>query len=300
MSMWNTAVLSGIVALLGVYSMIRAFRRPRLTLRAVRARVERPHGERTSRRVNSRTMSSRIGDALASGPLGRVVDEGLGKSLRLAGLTVPQVLGQVVAAVFVSTLTMAMLVSFLVTTGSVSPSPLLGLLCVGVVALFGWRVVADARARAIRRQRALRRVVNDFVQLLAIALTTNRSVEGSISFAADAGDGDGFDLLRQTISTAQPMGISVWDALTAMAETYDLPELRGLTTSLQRQAGVGVSVAATIRSEAKSMRDKQLSDLKDRADKANSNLSLPTMGMVFGMVMFLAYPIMRQISDAFA
>ena len=69
MSMWNTAVLSGIVALLGVYSMIRAFRRPRLTLRAVRARVERPHGERTSRRVSGRTMSSRVGGALASGPL---------------------------------------------------------------------------------------------------------------------------------------------------------------------------------------------------------------------------------------
>jgi Flp pilus assembly protein TadB len=193
-----------------------------------------------------------------------------------------------------------MLVSFLVTTGSVSMSPLLGLLSVGIVALFAWRVIADARARAGRRQRGLRRVVNDFVQLLAIALTTNRSVEDSISFAADAGEGDGFDLLRQTISTAQPMGISVWDALTAMADTYELPELRGLSTSLQRQAGVGVSVAATIRTEAKSLRDKQLCDLKDRADKANSNLSLPTMGMVFGMVLFLAYPIMRQISEAFA
>lgn len=299
MSMWNTAVLSGLIAVLGVYSLIRAFRRPRLTLRAVRARVERPR-ESTTVRGDGGNISSRIGGVLASGPLGRIVDERLGKSLRLAGLTVPQLLGQVLTAVFVSTLTMAILVSFLVTTGSVSPSPLLGVLIMGIVALFGWRVIADARALAAHQQRALRRVVNDFVQLLAIALTTNRSVEDSISFAADAGEGDGFDLLRQTISTAQPMGISVWDALTAMADTYDLPELRGLTTSLQRQAGVGVSVAATIRTEAKSLRDKQLSDLKDRADKANSNLSLPTMGMVFGMVLFLAYPIMRQISEAFA
>ena len=35
------------------------------------------------------------------------------------------------------------------------------------------------------------------------------------------------------------------------------------------------------------------------ADKANANLSLPTMGMVFGMVLFLAYPVMTQIADAF-
>ena len=299
MSMWNIAVLCGAVVVAGVYALIRAFRRPRLTLRAVRTRVEQPRTTAASHSVGG-SAPSRIGGALAAGPLGRIVAQRLGKSLRLAGLTVPQLLGQIVTAVFVSTLTMAMLVSLLVTTGSVSMSPLLGLLSVGIVALFAWRVIADARARAGRRQRGLRRVVNDFVQLLAIALTTNRSVEDSISFAADAGEGDGFDLLRQTISTAQPMGISVWDALTAMADTYELPELRGLSTSLQRQAGVGVSVAATIRTEAKSLRDKQLCDLKDRADKANSNLSLPTMGMVFGMVLFLAYPIMRQISDAFA
>ena len=299
MNMWNIAVLCGAVVVAGVYALIRAFRRPRPTLRAVRARVEQPRTTAAFHSVGG-SAPSRIGGALAAGPLGRIVAQRLGKSLRLAGLTVPQLLGQIVTAVFVSTLTMAMLVSLLVTTGSVSMSPLLGLLSVGIVALFAWRVIADARARAGRRQRGLRRVVNDFVQLLAIALTTNRSVEDSISFAADAGEGDGFDLLRQTISTAQPMGISVWDALTAMADTYELPELRGLSTSLQRQAGVGVSVAATIRTEAKSLRDKQLSDLKDRADKANSNLSLPTMGMVFGMVLFLAYPIMRQISDAFA
>ena len=35
---------------------------------------------------------------------------------------------------------------------------------------------------------------------------------------------------------------------------------------------------------------RQLADITDRADKANANLSLPTMGMVFGMVLFLAYP----------
>lgn len=297
MNMWTTAVLSAALAVLGVYALIRAFRRPRLTLRAVRARVEPTAPVRTMR---GGSVATRVGRTLAPGPLGRAIDERLGRSLRLAGLTVPQLLGQIVTAAFVSSLSMAMLVSFLVTTRTVSPSPLLGVLTISVVVLFTWRVIADARARAVRRHRALRRVVNDFVQLLAIALTTNRSVEDSISFAADAGEGEGFDLLRQTVSTAQPMGISVWDALTAMAITYDLPELRALTTSLQRQAGVGVSVAATIRTEAKSLRDKQLSDLKDRADKANSNLSLPTMGMVFGMVLFLAYPIMRQIAEAFA
>ncbi|MEZ5258934.1 MAG: type II secretion system F family protein [Ilumatobacteraceae bacterium] len=158
--------------------------------------------------------------------------------------------------------------------------------------------IADLLSAAASRAE-LRRAVNDFVQLLAVALTTNRSVEDAVAFAADAGDGFASELLRQTIDTAQPMGLSVWDALGAMADTYDLDQLRGLATSLQRQAGVGVSVAATIRTEASAMRARQLAEITDRADKANANLSLPTMGMVFGMVLFLAYPVMQQISEAF-
>ncbi len=211
----------------------------------------------------------------------------------------PNVLGTILITVVAAGFTTLVAVAALVGSGRVGASSAVWLLVPAVAVLFGWRVVADVRSRASRRRTELDRVVNDFVQLLAVALTTNRSVEDALTFAADAGDGFGFDLLRQTIDTAQPMGLTVWDALAAMADTYDLDQLRGLATSLQRQAGVGVSVATTIRTEAAAMRARQLADITDRADRANANLSLPTMGMVFGMVLFLAYPVMQQISDAF-
>ncbi|MFN3255469.1 MAG: type II secretion system F family protein [Ilumatobacter sp.] len=299
MSPWTTALVCGLLGIAAVYALRRAFLGPRLTLRSMQARMN-PTARLASERVDQQPgLVRRIGVALAGGPLGRLIEERLGKSLRLAGFTVPFVVGQVVTSTLVALFATGMVALALMSAGVVGSSPLLWLLVVCASVMFGWRVVADVRTRATRRQRGLRRVVNDFVQLLAVALTTNRSVEDAIAFAADAGEGDGFELLRETISTAQPMGISVWDALNGMADTYDLPELRGLTTSLQRQANVGVSVATTIRTEAKSLRDKQLADLKDRADKANSNLSIPTMGMVFGMVLFLAFPIMQQISQAF-
>ncbi|MEM9746876.1 MAG: hypothetical protein AAF945_09300, partial [Actinomycetota bacterium] len=67
-----------------------------------------------------------------------------------------------------------------------------------------------------------------------------------------------------------------------------------------RQAGVGVNIATTIRAEARTLRSKQLADLTDAADKANANLSLPTMGMVLGVVVFIGYPIVTQILEAFS
>lgn len=291
----TTAVLVAALSIGAVSAAVRAFRRSPLTLRAVQQRVRAD----VPSREHKPDWPDRIGRPLSRGPLGALVDHHLGAAIRLVGYTVPNVLGTVLLAVVVSAFAMTIAVAALIAAGLVAGSPLPWLLVPTAAVLFGWRVIADLRMRARRRKAELRRAVNDFVQLLAVALTTNRSVEDAVAFAADAGDGFGFELLRQTIDTAQPMGLSVWDALGAMADTYDLDQLRGLATSLQRQAGVGVSVAATIRTEASAMRARQLAEITDRADKANANLSLPTMGMVFGMVLFLAYPVMQQISEAF-
>ena len=291
----TTAVLVAALSIGAVIATVRAFRPSPLTLRAVQQRVRAD----VPSRAHEAAWPDRIGRPLARGPLGALVDRHLGAAIRLVGYTVPNVIGTVVLAVVVSAFAMTVAVAALIAAGLVAGSPLPWLLVPTAAVLFGWRVIADLRVRARRRKAELRRAVNDFVQLLAVALTTNRSVEDAVAFAADAGDGFGFELLRHSIDTAQPMGLSVWDALGAMADTYDLDQLRGLATSLQRQAGVGVSVAATIRTEASAMRARQLAEITDRADKANANLSLPTMGMVFGMVLFLAYPVMQQISEAF-
>ncbi len=299
MSSTTTAVVVAALAVAAVGAAVRGLRPAPLTLRAVQARVMPTRSLTDGDGDGARTWPLRIGRPLAAGAIGGFVDAKLGRSIRLTGHTVPNVIGTVVITIAAAAFAMVVAVASLVAAGQVSSSPFVWLLVPTVAALFGWRVIADVRTRAVRRRAELNRAVNDFVQLLAVALTTHRSVEDALSFAADAGDGFGFDLLRQTINTAQPMGITVWDALSAMADTYDLDQLRGLATSLQRQAGVGVSVAATIRTEASAMRARQLADITDRADKANANLSLPTMGMVFGMVLFLAYPVMTQIADAF-
>ena len=296
MSPTSTAIVVAVLVLAATAATVKAFRPAPLTLRAVRARVH-PSAPGVGGDVS---WPVRVGRPLAQGStIGALVDDRLGAALRLAGTTSAALVGTVVISIVTATFVTLVAIAALVAAGVVGGSILMWAWVPAVGLLFGWRVVADVRARANRRAVELKRSVNDFVQLLAVALTTNRSVEEAVSFAADAGEGYGFDLIRRTIDNAQPMGLTVWDALAAMADTYQLDQLRALSTSLQRQASVGVSVAATIRTEAAVMRAAQLAELTDRADKANANLSLPTMGMVFGMVLFLAYPVMTQISEAF-
>jgi hypothetical protein len=47
------------------------------------------------------------------------------------------------------------------------------------------------------------------------------------------------------------------------------------------------------------MRAKSLDELEREADRANANLSGPTVGFVVTTIVFLAYPLAQRISDAF-
>jgi hypothetical protein len=60
-----------------------------------------------------------------------------------------------------------------------------------------------------------------------------------------------------------------------------------------------VSIGDSVATLAASMRATALDRLEREADKANANLSGPTIGFVVTTIVFLAYPLAQRISDAF-
>ena len=313
MSATTTSLGAAALLVVGCVAIARSVRRPRPTLRSVRARLVPPtalsevtssSGDTRRTRPNPIGSLLRVRDrtavSLSDTVVGRQVLDRVDRALRITGTTLPDLLGQIITFTAVGFVTVTLALGALISLGVVAPTPLWLPLVVVLVALFALQPISIVRNHAERRRRELRRVTNDFVQMVAVALTTNRSIEESVAYAAEIGDSDGFRLLQRTVASAQPMGVPVWEALGSMAETYELDELEGLASSMGRQAGVGVNIATTIRAEARTLRSKQLADLTDAADKANANLSLPTMGMVLGVVVFIGYPIVTQILEAFS
>ncbi len=76
-------------------------------------------------------------------------------------------------------------------------------------------------------------------------------------------------------------------------------ELSEFAASIERQGLQGVSISETIATLATSMRSKALDELEREADKANANLSGPTIGFVVTTIVFLAYPLAQRISAEF-
>ena len=173
------------------------------------------------------------------------------------------------------------------------------LLALAVAAMAGWVVLHDVADKIERRRREFRRAANDFVQLVAVGLTTDQSVEEAVRFALGVGTSDAFDILRDELQAAPQRGIPLWEAVDALGRRFDVRELSEFGTSLERQGLQGVSISETVASLSAAMRAKALDELEREADKANANLSGPTIGFVVTTIVFLAYPLAQRISDAF-
>jgi Flp pilus assembly protein TadB len=190
-------------------------------------------------------------------------------------------------------------VAALAALGALEPAWWWPAAALAVGALAGWTSFRGVVNRVERARRALRQAANDFVQLVAVGLTTDQSVEEAISFALDVGAGEGFDRLRRQIVTAPQRGVPVWDAIDEVGGRHDVRELREFAVCVERQGTQGVSIGDSVAALATGMRAKALDELEREADRANANLSGPTVGFVVATVVFLAYPLAQRISDAF-
>ena len=91
----------------------------------------------------------------------------------------------------------------------------------------------------------------------------------------------------------------MWEAIDEFGRRYDVRELCEFAASVERQGLQGVSITETVGALAAAMRAKALDELEREADRANANLSGPTIGFVVTTIVFLAYPLAQRISDAF-
>lgn len=236
---------------------------------------------------------------LAAGAAGDQVRTRLGAGLLLIERTAVDVVSQILVGTVLGTFTVSLCIASLMGVGAITPSPWWAAAVLCVAPMCCTVMWSDVTGRVERRRRELRRAVNDFVQLTAVGLTTDQSIEEAIAFALSVGESDMFDLLRDELQTAPARGVPQWEALDALGQLHGERELSELASSIERQGTQGVSITDTVATLATSMRAKALDELERDADRANANLAGPTVGFVVATIVFLAYPLAIRISGAF-
>jgi Flp pilus assembly protein TadB len=235
---------------------------------------------------------------LPAGVAGRV-EQLFGASLHVIDQSATDVVTRVLVAGAAVGLSVLGGIVALLAVGVLPVSPVWLAAPVIAAALAGWTMVLDTRSRIARRRREFRQAANDFVQLVAVGLTTDQSVEEAIRFALDVGGGPSFETIRRSVLAAPQRGVPVWEAIDAVGTAYDVRELTEFATSVERQGLQGVSIGSTVATLAEAMRARALDQLERDADRANANLAGPTIGFVVTTIVFLAYPLALRISEAF-
>ena len=247
----------------------------------------------------ARPQRARWADSLATAAPGRWAFSHFGIGLEVLGLTPTDVVTRVLTSAGIMLFATTSATAALTALGLLPLSPIWPVLVLMLTSLAGWMAITDLSGKIERRRRELRQAANDFVQLVAVGLTTDQSVEEAIRFALAVGASDAFDALRDALHTAPQRGVPVWEALDEFGCRFGVSELSEFASSIERQGLQGVSISDTVSSLATSMRAKALDELEREADKANANLSGPTIGFVVATIVFLAYPLAQRISAAF-
>lgn len=289
----RAGLVAALLVALAIACARRAMRRAPRTLSAARRQM---FGTTPGGSGDVPVATRRI--ELPAGALG-AIDRHFGGGLRIIDMTPSDVGTRVVVAAVTVGLAVLAAIGSLLAIGLLPPSPIWLAGPPLAAAIAGWTMVADTRSKITRRRRDLRQASNDFVQLVAVGLTTDQSVEEAIRFALDVGAGPTFDVVRRSVLAAPQRGVPVWEAIGSVGTAYDITELSEFAASVERQGLQGVSIASTVATLAASMRAKALDQLERDADRANANLAGPTVGFVVTTIVFLAYPLALRISEAF-
>jgi Flp pilus assembly protein TadB len=229
-----------------------------------------------------------------------MVERAIGNDLHLIGTDADEVAARLLVSFTGGIFAVLLSVGTMVALGRLPISPFWLVAAVAVGSAAAATIWSDVRSRIDRHRREMRRATTDFVQLVAVGLTTDQSVDEAVRFALDVGDSELFDLLRTEVSTAPMRGMPVWEALDQLGRRQQQRELCEFATAIERQGTQGVSITDSVITLARAMRERSLDELERDADRANANLAGPTMCFVVTTIVFLAYPLAVRIGDAFS
>ncbi|MFA9430971.1 type II secretion system F family protein [Egicoccus sp. AB-alg2] len=234
----------------------------------------------------------RAGDLLAQAGLERPE---LDRDLQVAGRTREQHLVDKLLA-FVAGLALPPVLAIIVALGGV-PVPIgFTVLAAAGLAMAGF-VLPDLLLRrlAAERRRGFRYALSSYLDLVNVILAAGAGVETALADAADAGRGWAFDQLRSALARARLAGESPWRAFQRLGEELDLPELRETASGLALAGTHGARVRASLQARAQAMRNRDLSDMEGHAEAATERMSVPSVVLVVGFIVFVGYPAAYEI-----
>jgi tight adherence protein C len=302
------ALLTGALAGLGVYALIRVYLRPRPGVATLIARID--SGSRSMQTHTlteydaafsgmsrgTRTVMARFADRLEAVAAERGWRFNRMRSdLALLNRTVGAMLAIKIATglLLLALAPVCWVVVRLVGVPVSGSVPLfLGLL----LGAFGFLIPDLAlRGEAQTRRREFRRTVGIFLDLVSMNLAGGRGLPEALLAASTVSDHWSLVRIRQTLANARLFGSTPWAALGDLGNEIDLEELRDLSGTLSLAADDGAKIRQSLASRAATMRRKELTEAEGDEGEKSQSMLVAQLLICTAFLVYLAYPAMTRL-----
>lgn len=153
------------------------------------------------------------------------------------------------------------------------------------------------RDEAEKRRRAFRHTLSSYLDLVNVLLAGGAGIETALHAAADAGDGWGYQTIRAELRRARLTGQSPWDTFAQLDSRLGINELAELAASVSLAGSHGARIRASLAAKADTLRGHQVAETEAAAEAATERMTVPVAILLFGFLVFIAYPAVIQITS---
>lgn len=291
------AIFSGFILGLGLWTAWTGLRPTPEPLAVALERFDRkPAVARRTSEDASEDRDLRLGSFVmqAVPPLARAIETNRA-DLRIVGRT-PEEQAARVAAFMLFPFLLGPWIAFIGWITGVSFPPIVpGLVCLGGAALGVVLPFLVLKAEAEERRKSFAYALSGWCDVVVMNLASGRGVEQSMETAAAAGNGWPFAELRGALRAGYVRGEPPWEALAVLGEQLRINDLDELASTVQMAGEEGAAVRESVAAKAQTIRQRITADNEAEAASKTERMTLPSVLLAVGFLIFLAYPALAAI-----
>lgn len=154
---------------------------------------------------------------------------------------------------------------------------------------------ASLRREANRRRQLFSHSLSSWCDVVVMNLAAGRGVEQAMETAAGSGRGWAFGELRGALRGGFVRGEPPWVAIERLGLEMGIADLGELASTIAMAGEEGAAVRTSVAAKALTIRERMIADTEVAAASATERMSLPSILLVLGFLVFLGYPAVEAL-----